>query len=129
MRNTVRAALAALSLTTVALIASPAAQAFTDGTVGNHYGGGSLGDQNGEAYATQLNVDQSILRATKDNYFDAAKATDYGQAVCRGLTLGNTEDQIVNRAVASNIPADMFRAVVHGAEFHFCPNYFRGKEV
>jgi hypothetical protein len=124
MRNTVRAALAALSLTTAALIASPAAQAFTDGDPASHYGGGHLGDQDGSAYATQLNVVQAVFQAKG---FTPAKATDFGQGLCSEL-VSETEDQIVEQMV-HHVPTHMARAMLHGAEFHFCPAYFGGKEA
>jgi hypothetical protein len=114
-------ALAALSLTTAALIASPAAQAFTDGTPASHYGGGHLGDQDGSAYVIQLNI--------LGSGYSPEQATNLGQTLCRDLAFGETEAQIVERGVTKQISFTVARAVLHGAEFHFCPNYFGGKEV
>jgi hypothetical protein len=97
----------------VALSAAPA-HAYPGNA--NPYGGGYMGDQDGYNYWNMLNE----LGAP----FGVAEATDFGRTVCNDMRKGMSEGQAVNIGASTGLDTRIVRLAVHGAEFHFCPDYF-----
>jgi len=107
MSNYVSAAFAALTL-----LLCPSATVHADADP--LYGGGYLGDQDAAAYQRQLNG----LGAG----YTVNSALIMGNSICYSLGHGWTERQI---DAPPFFPDGAAPLVVHGTEFHFCPEHYR----
>jgi hypothetical protein len=105
-------------------LASPAA-ADTGSVINNtFYPYGTKGDQNVSEYLQEL-------RDSGGKYDDPSSAwrnaDQLGAHICSSLNAGYSEDQLLNYVVvnAANANRDEAKVVVWGAEWHFCPSYYR----
>jgi hypothetical protein len=84
-----------------------------DGT----YGGGYMGDHDGYAYGKQL-------RHLGAPGWGANDAQDFAGVMCHDLTLGVTKEQLIDLGASTGISRARAELALHGAEFHFCPDYY-----
>jgi hypothetical protein len=81
--------------------------------------GGYMGDQDSYAYWNYLD---SLFGGDTDLTVSTAK--DFGLTMCKALQAGASEGKLVSFAIESHLPRSAVRLAIHGAEFHYCPEYY-----
>jgi hypothetical protein len=98
-------------------IGAATAKATTGYDNGSVYGGGYMGDH--DAYALWSMTDELGAQET------VATIGAKGRSICAELASGLSEGAIVNDALTNyGVPTRLSRLIVHGAEYHFCPEYY-----
>jgi hypothetical protein len=108
----------ALKLTGVAGLAMGAAILFnaSPAEADNAIYGGYMGDRDSYAYWNYLDSFAGGL--------DVSTAQQVGVTVCEALRAGASEGRLVSIGVKSGLSTPVIRLAIHGAEFHFCPEYY-----